>query len=739
MSLTSRIMLLSWLLTSLPLCCSISVPFGIFTAKCHERHFWLTIKASFLGSEVQFSFEDSTAIHFLSSQQAAECGYTVVLNYHGDLVFRASYLACHVDNKKDTEFRLQVWFVNRQIDGRVNAYPFKLLCSLAQPWSPREIVCEENYMEASVQWHFPVVLQGGVKRLNLLSEAPEDRAKRLSKSRVVFYRQGDAHQASQSIQEAAVLGYHIVSTDTRILLRSAYSSPLSYTLKEQDIQVEAVTAVITILFEGMSIPVEISMACAKSLASFTILEQESEPVVDGLYILSTFPLILSSLVQGWFGNGGMRMGIGERTLSECELHEGGYEATLKGQTVEIRIPSGAQGAQIKSGVIQGLYAQSLSVDLFFMHHWEDMIWLHTQHRSLQLLRTPYVPQTPTLINNTDSSTSMFSITLGVFAADVSLHSITVKDETMTWKEAGHQGLHLFQLPFSNGSHAYTLQVPFSHRLVTQKGISVQYKRYILAFTFDFIIFPAKQRYSYSADVVCDVKQPGVSAWLEGKCTEGGILVVLHYGSEDVQWELYVGQRMLDWELVRLGDYRLKSKNDYLSVEMPLYSPGMTYEEFSLKDVVAKVEFSAVNVATFKVEHSLVQRCKFPVRDLLVCLPERRMVVVTDTTRSVPPTSPNSTTLLDPSCVPVATDSTRALFNFSLDSCGTTVSVEGSYLLYENQIRYAQKFGPEDAPIIHTDSPFRLTLQCRYPVNDTRTVAVHLLPDTTIKSPSLPWT
>uniref|UniRef100_A0A3B4EAE3 ZP domain-containing protein n=1 Tax=Pygocentrus nattereri TaxID=42514 RepID=A0A3B4EAE3_PYGNA len=600
MCLTFPNVFLRMLLMSLPLSCSITVPAGTFTAKCHERHFWLSVKASFLGSAVQFNVEDSTGIHFLSSQRAAECGYTVVWNHHGDLVFRASYLACYVENRRDTEFRLQVWFVNRQSDGSVEAYPFKLHCSVTEPLSPREIVCEENYMEVSIQWYIPV------------------EAEQFRMERVIFYRPGDAHPASQSVKEAEALGYHIVATDTRLLLRGAYSSPFFYMRKEQDIQMEAVDAIIVVQLEGASIPVEISMACTKN-----------EAVVDGLHLLWSFPLAVSSLVHDLFRNGRIRMEVGGRMLSDCEMHESGYKATLKDLTMEIRIPSEANGAQIKSGVIKGQYVQSLSVELFYMHHWEDVIWLHTQHRSFRLLHTPYVPQTPTLINDTVSSTSMFSVTLGVFPADVSLQNITVGNDTMTWTKAQYQGLHLTQLLFTNGSHAYTLHVPFSHPLVTQKVISKHYRRHVLALTFDFFILPEEEHFSYSTDVVSDLKVPA-------------------------------------------------------------------------------------------------------------CLPEGRMVVVADTTRSIPPVLPNSTTLLDSSCTPVATDSTRALFNFSLDSCGTTMTVEGNFLLYENQIRYMQTFLPKEDPLIHVDSPYRLTLQCRYPLNNTRTLTLHPLRNATIHRPSLPW-
>ncbi|KAA8579103.1 hypothetical protein FQN60_007223 [Etheostoma spectabile] len=181
-----------------------------------------------------------------------------------------------------------------------------------------------------------------------------------------------------------------------------------------------------------------------------------------------------------------------------------------------------------------------------------------------------------------------------------------------------------------------------------------------------------ETYSFSLTFTLNIEPSGevfyhhVTLEQRVEYTEKSLLVLLHHGAKpDLQWELFLGARKLDWDLVEIGGFVVEAEEDYLT-------------ELTLWGLVSSVDVSVMDAESLRVEDSLVHKCTFPVGELLVCLPEGRMVAVVDTTRTIPPTHPNRTTLLDPSCVPIETDSARAMFSFSLDSCGTTVIVRCFY-------------------------------------------------------------
>ncbi|MEQ2174470.1 hypothetical protein GOODEAATRI_008281 [Goodea atripinnis] len=110
---------------------------------------------------------DQDGLHTLSPQEAVLCGYTVLISDAGDLLFRASFLACHV---------------NSQV-------------SIQQSYLPVRPAPEAGI---AIMFH-------------------KDKS---GKEAVVL-----------SLREAAAMGYYVSRQTSRFVLRCPCSSPLSYTVK----------------------------------------------------------------------------------------------------------------------------------------------------------------------------------------------------------------------------------------------------------------------------------------------------------------------------------------------------------------------------------------------------------------------------------------------------------------------------------------------------------------------------
>ncbi|XP_041088078.1 uncharacterized protein LOC121302290 [Polyodon spathula] len=698
-----------WLCTSLPAGVVAQDVSGSFVTECRDRYFWMSTNGRFAGASFRFDIIDGNAIHSLNDSYAASCGFTYSFNLPGDLIFRASFLACHVQSMNDVSYVLQYRFVRMDSLGRETVYPFSLSCSTESPWNPREVVCEENYMEVSVRKNVPVIAQEGLAKedweaaLSIAEEAV------MSVWQVVFHQTGMPPK-TMNATDARTAGYFVNSTASRVLFRSPYGMPKSEVVMVAGIPVEAIRATVFYKQRWMLLLVDTSAACAKNPSVF-----------DGTYLSWVTPRLLSPLVlhPTQFLDKQIKMGVEGRPLDEITATSRGYQLLVNSTAVKISIPFGAVGGYLKSHVIDNKYNQMYAIDLFLEHQWADDLWEVTQHRSFKPVRSPYRPETPYVVNNTIPSEKGFTVTLGNFKPDVELRNVTINGVPLTLPEAENRGVKIIEVKHPNGTKDFVLKVPFANPLIPEQYIGDNYRRYPLNINYTLNIIPVNETYFHPAMIVCDV-QDVVYPDVKSICTNTSIVFEVTAGNMDYQWELCIGEEPLTPELAALRGYTMTSRPT-IRIELPLFSIGYIYEDITLRGLVGKVVLILRDMKSLKEEARFEQRCPFPTKEMLVCMPNGVMSVMVVPMAPVPTVDLAKTTLLDQNCRPTEAASNRALFTFRVNTCGTRSKIDNNYLVYENEVIYSQELFPANAPIITRDSEYRLTIRCRYPVSDSRKI------------------
>ncbi|KAJ8353750.1 hypothetical protein SKAU_G00213170 [Synaphobranchus kaupii] len=112
-----------------------------------------------------------------------------------------------------------------------------------------------------------------------------------------------------------------------------------------------------------------------------------------------------------------------------------------------------------------------------------------------------------------------------------------------------------------------------------------------------------------------------------------------------------------------------------------------------------------------------QQCYYANEVTVHCLRDGQFKVVVSRASTLPPLDLGSVNLLEGhsggSCGPFVASPAFEVFQFPVSTCGTTVQVEGDYVIYENKMSatYDVVTGPLGS--ITRDSVFELSFQCRY--------------------------
>ncbi|KAJ8251138.1 hypothetical protein GJAV_G00217730 [Gymnothorax javanicus] len=112
-----------------------------------------------------------------------------------------------------------------------------------------------------------------------------------------------------------------------------------------------------------------------------------------------------------------------------------------------------------------------------------------------------------------------------------------------------------------------------------------------------------------------------------------------------------------------------------------------------------------------------QQCYYPNEVTVHCLRDGQFMVVVSRVATLPRLDLDSVNLLEGpgngNCGPVGASPAFAVFQFPVSSCGTTMRVEGEYVVYENRLSSSYEVGVGPLGSITRDSVFELLFQCRY--------------------------
>ncbi|XP_072833095.2 uncharacterized protein LOC110087657 [Pogona vitticeps] len=688
---------------------SVPFPSGVARTECRGRYFWIWMNKAALGQNTwSYSVLNELGQRIRVTEQiATQCGFTTTTDLYGNPEIRVSFLACSVRNLFDQDFSLQLQVEVTRPDSLTAVYDVSMDCPLGTPWSPREIVCEENYMEVSVRRAVPGIASE-VLNEDWTAVWPVAQGAMNQVWQVVFRFQNGSLESMMATQ-AHALGYGVNTTATRVLFRTPYGTQQTEVVMVQGLEVEVARATVFYKQAWMILMVDTAVACPINPAVFTTTT-----------LSWVVPRIMPSLVgfPHLYKDEAIEMGLDGLLIDRATAVRNGYTFQTDGiDFISITVPIGAAGGLTESDVINNYYGTTYSIKLLLDRRWQGDESDRTRHRSLKPFRTPFAPQTLVLINNTIPERGYFDISLGNFLPDVELVVVGIGGKPLSPEELKRRGFHLEEVPNPNNTRVLILQVPFADPLVEQEYLYANIRKYTLHLNYTLNLVQKDKPFTHLAVIECDVPDV-VLPTFEGFCDTGRIGLVMIRGNLDRYWVPYVGNVRLTNEFVVSQNYTVQDDGHYFYLFIPLLAVGLSYQDISLQGVTAQLDFNLRDNKTQAITVAFPVACIFPTGKLLVCFPNGTMTATVLSLDTKPNLDPRKTHLRDQNCGPVAADETRALFSFPVTTCGTTRRFEGDYMVYENEVFFRREMVPEANPVITRDSQYRLTLRCRYPLNET---------------------
>ncbi|TKS92866.1 hypothetical protein D9C73_027147 [Collichthys lucidus] len=643
--------------------------------ECRDRFFMIAADLSFTGAEPRFEAVDETGVYPINEQYAATCGYSVgVVPLLNHVELRASYFSCHADNKDDEVFTFNFNLLATH-KGKDVTYALNKTCSPSLPWSPREVTCEANYMEVSVR--SDVACPTGTRKDDWDAVVKTAYDSAISDWQVMF--QGvEQELMPMNLTDAHKQGYAFDLTDGRLVFRTPYGQPDSFSTEVNGVPVEVVHATLFSRQSWVVLMVDLVAACSMDEGSYD----------DSGYMMWETPEVLHPLVSGLHETQ-VNIGVSGELVEQPVAEERGYTVEKLNATVHISIPYNAEGGYRKSvvsGVLHEFYVFRLYLEQISVN--EDHI--DTRLRYHRTLATPLLPR-PVYCEKLLEE-HMFTVYLRDIPADVQLTAIYLNGHECTASLRNASSHTITEVLHPNDTRCYIVKVPFDDPVVmkqfSKEDAAMQHK---LDLNFTLTVVPENESFYHLSSVMAltEVSPPAFDA----VCSESGISFKLDHRPYDYLWEMSIGSDRLTSELAAQHGYIMSNDSQRLLLDVPLFTHGYEYKGF-----FGTFEILVRDPETSEVQSSTVKTCPFTATELIMCSTDGRMTVVADLSLAIPSGGvPARANLVDKYCGPKETDSTRALFSFPLNSCGSTVKLNKEYVTYENEIFFSRKLRALKSP------------------------------------------
>ncbi|XP_056125463.1 zona pellucida protein AX 1 [Rhinichthys klamathensis goyatoka] len=691
---------------------------------CLGSYMRLTVDKSLaFGSLVEFDVMNGSQIEPLTPSLASKCGFSIDSDPWGNYRVFASLFNCFAENEDDHLFDINMRVRVRGVKAEQDVFQVEKTCTHDQ-WAPREVLCDRNYMEVSVNR-----LPGEITAMRRQPKMAERQAKgdyqwpdtvseaitsKYNIWRMVFFT---PKQKAMVLEDALKAGYGVITTKSRLVLRSGFDMPETYVENVNGIPMKVIK--VTTYF--------------KRQWSVTMLDTVAACPVGGLsftdeMITWYFPRVNPLMTSTEANILGMFMGIDGSQIDSAQMATRGYILTIEGNNIVMKIPIGGPDGYYKSHAVDNQYNIRYYIEPMLQLLWSEGGMDSTKYRVLFPIKTPFMPRPPQFVDLTDVDKRMFDVILGPFLYDVELVNITFSAGVLTLAEANVRGFNIQEQRFQNGSKAFRLQVPFSDSFVVRTQTDLLLTVYNLRLVYGFMIFPESISFSYIATVdvtLQDITLPTVG----GSCDKEKFYITISYGNLGKNFNIMLGKRDLTPDLS--AEYDIKENVSHMSLVVPFLAFDVAFELMYPSSLRARLDvllWEPVNKWTLS-DFSLA--CNFPMT-MTECFSNGSMSALAVKVESVPQLNPSQLTLRDHSCRPKFSNDRFAYFSYDANGCGTTRKFYDGVMMYQNEIILGNgppvyQQGKSGVTTLPPDPEYRVTVSCFYTLNDTQTIAFFTKP------------